>query len=347
MKREPKPKSKPAIRPPRVPKLKDEPMETAQHDPPVDDELAEQDIDMNGDEVEEIVEPDPESLAQQEEELEADENILDLKKTPQLAAELSEDPVRLYLREIGQVKLLDSDSEFRLATLIEADRLVAAFLQRPQRQGVTASSGIYREVISEFLASWERLAHDAKRLKTDMPDLSLTLVEAQALQGGWQIEEPSYLRAYLDNGLWGQDPTWDSMVRKAFSVFMCLYLLPSSYADWLLKHLQNHQKLPTGRTLYRNIPDDSVLDEELASIEQRAENANHALIRANLRLVVSVAKRYLGRGISFLDLIQEGGQIRPTTRFQIQHLRHLVDPAIHQPLDRRAGAHDPHPGTFV
>jgi RNA polymerase primary sigma factor len=33
---------------------------------------------------------------------------------PALASELSEDPVRLYLREIGQVKLLDADSEFRL-----------------------------------------------------------------------------------------------------------------------------------------------------------------------------------------------------------------------------------------
>jgi RNA polymerase primary sigma factor len=42
----------------------------------------------------------------------------------EVAAELSEDPVRLYLREIGQVKLLGSDSEFRLATIIEADRLI-------------------------------------------------------------------------------------------------------------------------------------------------------------------------------------------------------------------------------
>ena len=50
------------------------------------------------------------------------EKIIDVK--PALAGELSDDPVRLYLREIGQVKLLDADSEFRLASMIAARRLI-------------------------------------------------------------------------------------------------------------------------------------------------------------------------------------------------------------------------------
>jgi RNA polymerase primary sigma factor len=312
-----KAKSKPVERPPRASQSKDETLEVERGDAPVEEELAAEDVDLDSEEVEEIIEPDVESLVQQEEELEEDEDILDLKKSPQLAAELSEDPVRLYLREIGQVKLLDADSEFRLATLIEADRLIMAFRRRPQKDDVTSSCMIYRAVVNELLTSWERLKDDAKRLKCDLPDLALLLAEAQALQSGWEIAEPSYLRAYLDNGLWGQDPTWDSMVRKAFSVFMCLYLLPVPFADWLMNHLQQHHTLPTGRTFQRNIPDDSILDDELAAVEARADDANHALIRANLRLVVSVAKRYLGRGISFLDLIQEGnlGLLRAVGKF--------------------------------
>jgi RNA polymerase primary sigma factor len=98
---------------------------------------------------------------------------------------------------------------------------------------------------------------------------------------------------------------------------MCLYLLPAPFAEWLLNHIKQHQGLPSARTFQRNIPNDSILDEELGSVELRADDANQALIRANLRLVVSVAKRYLGRGISFLDLIREGnlGLLRAVGKF--------------------------------
>ena len=47
------------------------------------------------------------------------------------------------------------------------------------------------------------------------------------------MHERSHLRAFLASGLWGHDPLWNSLVRKAYTVFLCLYLLPEDYASWL------------------------------------------------------------------------------------------------------------------
>ena len=257
--------------------------------------------------------PDATALAQ-EELLEEDElNI----KSPEVAAELSEDPVRLYLREIGQVKLLDADSEFRLATMIEANRLVNIFRRHPPRKGLTVPCAICHSILSELETSWKRLLEDADRLQQDPPDLGLMLTEAQALRAGWGSDAPSYLRAFLDNGKWGTDPLWDDLARKAYSVFLSLYLIPFNYAAWLLGHVNQKHNLPSLRTMYKQLPDDKEVLDELELIKTQAKDAHQSLIRANLRLVVSVAKRYLGRGINFLDLIQEGniGLLRAVSKF--------------------------------
>jgi len=258
--------------------------------------------------------PDVNALAQEEELLEDDGlNI----KSPEVAAELSEDPVRLYLREIGQVKLLDADSEFRLATMIEANRLVNAFRRRPPRKGITGPCAICHSILSELTTSWERLLEDADRLHHDPPDLGLMLSEAQALRAGWGSDAPSYLRAFLDNGKWGTDPLWDDFARKAYSVFLSLYMIPFNYAAWLLSHINQKHELPSMRTMHKNLPDDKEILEEIELIKKQAKEAQQSLISANLRLVVSVAKRYLGRGINFLDLIQEGniGLLRAVSKF--------------------------------
>ena len=71
-------------------------------------------------------------------------------------------------------------------------------------------------------------------------------------------------------------------------------------------------------TCVDNLPLDDVYT--LREIIADGEAAQEHLIRANARLVISVAKKYVGRGVPFLDLIQEGniGLIRATNKFEYQ-----------------------------
>ena len=266
-----------------------------------------------------LEEPDQDILELEAEDLEkiTAEEPLDLLQDPELIKELGEDPVRLYLKEIGGIDLLDVDHEFWLATRLDVLRHVNLLLSDGKRAEKKNAQAFYLTLFDELRTSWKRVKEDTHRLGYERPELIKVLDEARALRQTWNITTPSYVRSYLDNGRWGVDKRWDVVARNLFAVYVYLYIFPSPAVSSLRDYVLRKQEIPTLARLKNYIPSEEVFIRELEEIRQAAAEAHHALIRANLRLVVSVAKRYIGRGSALLDLIQEGniGLLRAVSKF--------------------------------
>ena len=126
-------------------------------------------------------EPDEQSLAQTSEEWAEIplEDPLEILEDPSIAIELSEDPVRLYLKEIGQIHLLDADSEFRLAARIEAERRVEALEKAIPADQPNRRQALLLPLVLELNNNWELLQKEAQTYEDEeLPDLSLILTEA-------------------------------------------------------------------------------------------------------------------------------------------------------------------------
>ena len=98
--------------------------------------------------LEEKGEPDDATLSQEAKDLDeiAKDKPSEILKDPSMVVELSDDPVRLYLKEIGEIDLLDPNQEFWLATQMEAARRVESLTrQHPLIQkGDSLPRGIYK-----------------------------------------------------------------------------------------------------------------------------------------------------------------------------------------------------------
>jgi RNA polymerase primary sigma factor len=104
---------------------------------------------------------------------------------------------------------------------------------------------------------------------------------------------------------------------RLFDVYRVLALVPPATLAQLGEYYTTEKAFPPYRVFLKQMIDMDRVVQHLLDLFARAQDARQALIRANLRLVVSVAKRYMGRGISFLDLIQEGniGLLRAVEKF--------------------------------
>jgi len=265
-------------------------------------------------------EPDIEEMVEEEEVEEGEvEETVDLN-TPSLELEeMIDDPVRMYLREMGQVPLLDSDDEKLLARRMDRSKHLRHFEKTwHEIHGVPAST---MEVVMMILQELSQALPmiDAMRENLGLP-LDVPLTETfydPKLTEAIESEIPRPLTQAISSvtGIPAAEVS-DELV----NVSLDCYLIPRDILGILEKQglLSRLAEAPSDPRFFAAIAShERELSQHLRGVKEDGEQAKHHLTEANLRLVVSIAKKYIGRGMSLLDLVQEGniGLIRAVEKF--------------------------------
>ena len=300
-----------------------------------------------------------------EKKLEDSEELIDLELPPGLGEKIN-DPVRMYLREMGTVPLLTREGEVEIARRIERGQNtvlkslsraplviqeILSLADETMRDTISArdiiqildpilSDELVEEKRQQFLAASEEISRQYKKIlqaRQKLPAIPRGMKPKQHRRQLWELARLVVKTSRQVRAIKFQTPVIRHLierVRHAVEQFRPVERevskLQRKLETWpgprteAIKDLRKEQRVYSQKLQQLEEEFGASASELRRTLEiitqahQEAEAAKKELIEANLRLVVSIAKRYTNRGMQFLDLIQEGniGLMKAVDKFE-------------------------------